>query len=94
METLFLFLVAHAIADFGLQSDWMAQNKRTSKIVRFMHCLIHGGCAYVVGGIFFGVVETILHFLIDSITIKGKRPSLLVDQSLHILCKVLYALST
>jgi uncharacterized protein DUF3307 len=87
---LFLLLVGHAVADFGLQSDWMAQNKRTSRIVRFMHSLIHGGATCLVLGVGYGIAETAAHYLIDSVTIKGKRPSLFVDQFLHVACKIAY----
>lgn len=89
MTTFFLLCVAHAVADFGLQSDWMAQNKRTSLIVRAMHSLIHGGAVYVVMPQA-AVVETLLHFGIDSITKNGKRPPLWLDQFAHVACKVAY----
>jgi hypothetical protein len=90
VTTLFLLIVGHAVADFGLQSDWMAINKRTSRIVRLMHSLIHGGATCLVLGAGYGLAETAAHYLIDSLTIHGKRPSLLVDQSMHIACKVAY----
>ena len=93
LRLFFLLMVAHAVADFGLQSDWMAQNKRTSRIVRLMHSLIHGGAVYVVAPVF-GPVEVVAHYVTDSIKSRGVRPSLLADQSIHVGTKAIYVLLT
>lgn len=37
-------LVAHAIGDYLLQSDWMAQNKRTKDVAAVVHALVYSLC--------------------------------------------------
>jgi hypothetical protein len=37
-------LVAHAVGDYLLQSDWMAQNKRSSGIAAFAHAAVYTLC--------------------------------------------------
>ncbi len=91
MELLLQLLIAHAIADFGLQSNWLAENKnRHKEDVKGMwvhallaHSLIHAGLTLAfTGSMFYAVVILITHYLID----LGKCEKLYgvhTDQILH-----------
>lgn len=62
IELIFRLLVGHAVADFGLQSDWMAKNKNHNNKSDYIppgqkyeetwfwvlgaHAFIHGGAVY------------------------------------------------
>jgi hypothetical protein len=100
----FQFLIAHAVADFALQGDAMGAGKNrhhtihTNKNGHFppwyywllAHSLIHGGAVYLVtGSMILGMVETVLHALIDFAKCEDWI-NIHVDQTLHILCKVGY----
>lgn len=97
MELFFKLIVGHAIADFALQSDFVAFNKgRTSKIpgmwpyVLASHSLFHGFFVmYFTGSWKLGLAEAVVHAMIDFAKCEQKI-SLHVDQALHVLCKVLW----
>ncbi len=106
-EILFWLLVGHAVADFALQSDWMARykcrhNKEAAVLssrpeliwihVLTAHSLIHGGAVMLVtGSIWFGLAETVAHWGIDFA--KGEEwIGFHTDQMLHIGCKILWFL--
>lgn len=104
IELFFWLLVGHAVADFALQSPYMAAAK--SKVspegvgiwswVLFMHGLIHGGMvAYATGYVWLGILEVIAHMLIDHAKVTGRfgsgRRSFMADQYLHIMCKLVWA---
>lgn len=92
-------IMGHALADFGLQSDWVAINKNRHLnktpvhwlYVLSAHALIHGMAVWLItGNIYLGLAETAAHGMIDF----GKCESLYgihVDQGLHFSCKVLWA---
>ena len=104
----FELLVGHAVADFALQSDWMAKNKNRNNpsdyvpsgqkwtptwfYVLSAHALIHGGAVYLItGNLVFGLMETILHWMVDFIKCENKiNPH--EDQFFHIGWKLVYAL--
>ena len=100
---LFALLIGHALADFPLQQEFIAQAKnpkywksiKDAKGVEWIvvlgsHSLIHGGAVWILtGSLWLGVVETILHFLIDMLR-NQERTSFLTDQLLHIGCKLAY----
>ncbi|MEX0809885.1 MAG: DUF3307 domain-containing protein [Dongiaceae bacterium] len=97
-ETLFLLLVGHALADFPLQGDFLAQAKdRHSAIGEKVwpealtaHALIHGGAVFVVtGSLVLALAETVVHAAIDFAKCE-KLISFRQDQLLHILCKCLW----
>jgi len=93
-------LAGHALADFGLQSEFMARNKNrnlspsyqppytTWPYVLGSHALIHGiMVAIITGDARLGIAETTFHFVIDF----GKCEKWYgnhADQAMHILCKV------
>ena len=109
IETLFKLLCGHAVADFCLQSDFIAKNKNRHNLpmgydpklhgpiqkvwfhVLTAHALTHGLAVYLAtGNIFFGILETIAHCVIDFGKCE-KWFGIHVDQALHILCKLLWA---
>ena len=95
---LFALIIAHALADYPLQSAYMAQQKDCELadspsewlIALLSHCAIHGGGVWLItGNMYLGLVEFCLHALIDFG--KGKkRYGLVVNQVLHLLCKGAY----
>lgn len=96
----FAFAIAHALADFPLQGDFLANQKsritatNTSNwlVALSAHSLIQAGGVWLVSGsAVFAAAELILHALID--LGKGERKyGILTDQMLHLLCKLAYAL--
>lgn len=94
------FLVMHALADYPLQGDFLASQKARGQatnrevwiVALCAHCVIHAGGVWLVSGsLAYGAVEFVLHALID--LGKGeKKFGLMVDQLLHLACKVVYAI--
>lgn len=104
MALFFQFLVGHALGDYVFQRDIMATSKsRHAEIYKTAgkgfpgwyywmgsHALVHGGAVFIISGSWvLGVVETVLHFIIDFSKCEHWI-SLHVDQLLHILCKAVY----
>lgn len=96
----FAFLVVHTLADFPLQGDYLAREKvrksatcKTDWLVALSaHSIIHaGGVWLLTGSLALGVAEFFLHWLIDLAKGEGKF-GLVVDQSLHMLCKLVYVI--
>lgn len=98
---LFALLIAHAVADYPLQGEYLAKAKIPSKqngyadwvIPLTAHSLIHAGAVWLLTQcIWLGIIELILHWVID--LIKGiNRITLMQDQLLHVCCKILYVFS-
>lgn len=63
---LFLILV-HFVADFVLQSDWMAVNKSKSWKALLAHTAIYSACFLFVGWKF-ALITFVLHTLTDAVT--------------------------
>ncbi len=93
-------VVAHTVADFPLQGAYLAKQKVRSQANSFSewivalsaHSIIQAGAVWLVtGSLIFGMVELVLHGLIDFAKGQGKF-GILTDQLLHILCKVAYAI--
>jgi hypothetical protein len=60
-------LVAHLIADWILQNDWMARNKMSLRHpAAWVHAGIHAVCLGLALGWLGGVVLGIVHLLIDT----------------------------
>jgi len=98
-ELLALLAMGHFLGDFGLQSDRMAAEKCRGHDSTLpwqwwltSHAAIHGLIVALLTGVpSLGLAEWGAHTLID----YGKcqhRYSIGVDQSLHLLCKVLWVL--
>ncbi|MDX1679260.1 MAG: DUF3307 domain-containing protein [Akkermansiaceae bacterium] len=95
---LFALFIGHALADFPLQGAYLAEKKGRLRagdttewlVALFAHGLIHAGAVWLVtGSMMLGGIEFVLHCLID--TGKSERKyGLLVDQTLHLCCKVAY----
>jgi len=99
IHILFLLLVAHAIADYPLQGDFLARAKnRTAPIPGVpwwqalgAHALIHaGGVGIVTGSATLGACEFFAHWAIDDSKCCG-RLTFNQDQGLHFVCKVAWA---
>lgn len=97
---LFFLLFGHALADFALQGDFLAQAKNRHTDVGktiwpwalFAHSMIHAGfVALVTGNIWVGFAELLIHAYVDYRKC-GNKLSFKEDQQLHILCKVIWAL--
>ncbi|BCP56252.1 hypothetical protein K32_48690 [Kaistia sp. 32K] len=95
----FFLLVGHSLADYPLQSDFLAQAKNRHTALGqvfwphalFAHSMIHGGfVALITGQLWLGVTEAVVHGVTDWLKCEGKI-SLNVDQAIHIGCKVLWA---
>lgn len=98
IEMFGLLLVAHALADYPLQGDFLAKAKnRTAPIpcvpwwqALGAHSLIHGGAVGLITSLWWlGALEAIAHAVIDDAKCKG-RISFNQDQSLHIVCKAIW----
>lgn len=96
----FAFAIAHALADFPLQGDYLArvkQRRNASTTFEWIaaltaHSLIHAGAMWIVSGsILIGVIELALHWLIDFGKGEGKY-GYATDQALHLSCKVGYTI--
>ncbi|MEO1002354.1 MAG: DUF3307 domain-containing protein [Cyanobacteria bacterium J06638_7] len=97
VQVFLLLAMGHFLADFGLQSDRMAQEKCRGKDHTLpwqwwlaSHAAIHALVVSVITGVaWLGLAEWLVHMLIDD----GKcrhRYSLGFDQLLHLICKVLW----
>lgn len=93
--------VFHLLADYPLQGDFMAKAKNhTAPItgipwltVLFSHAAIHAGFVGLITGSWIcAVIELFAHALIDYSKCNGEI-SFNIDQALHILCKVGYAVA-
>lgn len=92
------FVVMHALADFPLQGDYLARHKVRKNntaisdwlIALCSHSVIQAGGVWLVSGsVLFGITEFVLHGLIDIGKGEGKY-GVVMDQSLHLLCKISY----
>lgn len=104
---LFLMLMAHAVCDFALQSDWMAKAKASIVqsaglpwwYVMAMHCLINAAGVYAVAA-YVGVSAPLcamlaaLEYIAHFATDATKRRlyiSAISDQAFHVVAKAAWA---
>ena len=96
LTLLILLLVAHALADFPLQGNFLAKAKLGT--IRWIpgwyalatHSLIHAGFVFwITDSLILFAAEFVAHYVIDKLSIKN-HISFMVDQVLHIACKVAY----
>lgn len=104
-ELLFRLLIAHAVADFALQSDSMAKGKNRHRKTEpppgasyqpswFLwlpaHAIVHAGAVWVAtGSAWIALAELVIHAAIDF----GKCENwygMYADQAMHVACKVAY----
>lgn len=105
VETLFMLLVGHALADFVLQPEAMGCGKNRNNEIHNSghrlfphwsywmtgHSLIHGGIVFLItGNILFGLIETLAHWIVDFLKCEGHL-SMHQDQAIHVAFKVLFA---
>jgi len=93
-------VVAHALADFPLQTEYLARQKSRRHadscgdwvVALSAHCVIHAGGVWLVSGsLAIAAAEFMLHGLID--IGKGEEKfGIGADQALHLCCKLAYVL--
>lgn len=88
-ETLLALLVAHLVADFPLQPDWMIRRKRHPAVLGLHALIVIGTAALALGG-WPGTVLLILvgtHLAMDAVKVyllKDSLGSFTVDQVVHL----------
>lgn len=95
---LFMLVAAHAVCDFPLQGEYLAQAKNRNlplggywPIALFSHSVIHGGAVTLLtGSVLLGALEAIAHGIADWMKCEG-RISFHADQYIHLACKVVWA---
>lgn len=100
LEIFFVLLMVHAVCDFGLQNDFMAQakNRNTAlgefhwKIVLPAHGLIHAAGVFMFTGLISAsIIQFVTHCIIDYL--KGEcYYGFYVDQLLHTIVMFVIAL--
>lgn len=99
ITTLFLLIVAHALADYPLQGDFLARAKnRTAPIpgvpwwqALIAHAVIHAGFVYLLTLLWpCALGELVAHVWIDDAKCRGKL-TYNQDQALHLGLKVVWA---
>lgn len=100
LQVLFALCCWHALADFALQNDFIAnaKNRNTDlgknfwRPVLLAHALIHGiGVNIITGSLLLGLAEVAVHFVIDLSKCDAKI-TFNQDQSLHYFCKLLWTI--
>lgn len=105
LEVIFLLIAGHAVADFGLQTEFVARfksqhlsfedgsTKRGDLVwmhILGAHCFIHGLFVYIVlGNVWLGLAEALCHGAIDYAKSDNKF-GFHTDQLLHLGCKLLW----
>lgn len=92
-------LVGHALADYPLQTDFMAKGKNWKTpvpgvpwyYIMAAHCLVHAGCvALITHSAILACAEFVLHFFLDCAKCDGVT-NIHLDQAGHIVCKLGWA---
>jgi hypothetical protein len=88
-----LLLVAHWLADYPLQGDFLSKAKVAGPL-RAYHLVAHagiqgGGVLIVTGSLWLGLAEWAAHTVIDEAKCRC-RTTFAQDQALHIACKALW----
>lgn len=98
LQTFFMLIAAHCLADYALQGDFMAKAKSRLYPIPGVpwyqamgaHATIHGGFVALITGVpLLGIFEGVCHFVIDDLKCQG-RLSFNQDQALHVLCKIVW----
>lgn len=101
MSMLALLILAHLLADYALQGDFMAKAKNHKapipgvpwQTILVSHAAMHSLAVYLItGSAVCAAIEQFAHTLIDYYKSDG-RLSFNADQALHITCKVGYVLA-
>lgn len=70
VTTILLLLWIHFIADFILQTDWMARNKSKRNIPLIVHCIVYT-IPFLYFGWVFALVNGTAHFVTDYVTSRA-----------------------
>ena len=98
-DQLFWLVALHFVADFQLQSDFIAQNKSPGSNVNWpwvlsAHAAVHAAMVGFVLNPLFGLLEFITHWGLDYLKSKGAIGTgpftFSLDQSLHIGLKLVW----
>ena len=65
-----IILVIHFVADFVLQSDWMAKNKSKDNKALLLHVSVYSIPFMLLISPLYGLINGILHFAIDYTTAR------------------------
>jgi len=106
-QMFFALVIGHALADYPLQGEFLAMCKNRRFLVRLKdplrppelwvycmtaHCLIHAGTVWIItGSVVLGVVELVLHWVLDQAKCEGKT-TFAIDQWGHVACKAGYVI--
>ena len=106
IETFIVLLWGHAVADFGLQSNFMATyknrnnqpplppgQKRVTVWPYYLtaHAMIHDAMVYLItGSVIWGIFETVTHWILDYLK-TGNYTNPHQDQLGHIVIKLIIA---
>ena len=71
IEFIILILGIHFVADFVLQSHWMAMNKSKSLIALGAHVAVYTGVVGLILGWSYGLCNGLAHLLVDFCTSKA-----------------------
>lgn len=103
LTVLFALCVAHALADWGLQSEFVALYKSHKMKCEHTpgtiwpwlllnHALLHGGMVFLATfNVWLGLTEFVVHIVIDYLK-SNKSINFHTDQTLHFSFKLAYAL--
>ncbi|MEL6244695.1 MAG: DUF3307 domain-containing protein [Pseudomonadota bacterium] len=95
----FWLIALHFVADFHLQSDFVAKNKLPGSVaiwpwVMTAHAALHGAMVGAILGPVFGIAEFAAHWLIDHAKGRGwlgeGQGGFILDQSLHLGLKAVW----
>jgi hypothetical protein len=98
LHVLFALVVAHNLADFPLQWEFLSRAKNHRTDLGFLywhwclpaHALIHGGFVFAItGSLILGLLETVTHAFIDWLKCN-EDISFTQDQIAHYVCKVIW----
>jgi len=102
IEMFGLLIVAHAIADYPLQGEFLAKAKnRTAPLPGVpwqqalgAHSLIHAGfVGLITGSVWLGLAEFVAHWITDDLKCRSKI-SFNTDQAIHAACKAAWCAIT
>lgn len=80
--TLTLIFTIHFVADFLLQSDYMAKNKSKSNTILFYHVSVYSIPFMFIISPLYGIINGILHFGVDYVTSR-RSSKLWADGKVH-----------
>lgn len=107
LQVLVLLFAGHALADYPLQGEFLSVCKNRHLLHKLQdpsrprsiwpwcltsHALLHAVMVWVITGCFVvGLVELVLHWIIDFIKCENWT-NFHQDQTLHLICKIAYVI--